>query len=66
VECTAFIFSVKDAKQETSKIFLPPTPFDVLCGLLFSPENGGDIFFINFGGLLPDYTVSRLRRKYSS
>jgi hypothetical protein len=39
---------------------------DVLLGLFFDPEDGGDIFFRNVGWLSMDYTALYPRRKYSS
>jgi hypothetical protein len=55
VECTAFIFSVKEAKQETNKIACHQLHL-IFC----VAEDGGAMFLRNFGGFLPDYMVSHL------
>jgi hypothetical protein len=34
----------------------------ILLGLLFDPEDGSDIFFLNLGGLSTDYKASYPRR----
>jgi hypothetical protein len=45
------------------QLSLPPVSLDFLLGLLFHPEDGGDMF-LRYIRLPPNYKASQLRRPY--
>jgi hypothetical protein len=45
---------------------MSPLYVGFLLGIFFDPENGGDIFLRNFGGLSTDYEALYPKRQKSS